>query len=394
MLARPLLTSAGISSEVLIWRNRVPRTGDASLIVENPRVTLNEEHGLGVPATDAPEPELSSWAMHAKLDGDDGKQYWIDTILVGGWGADVRVLSVREGEGEVVQLPDSIYKLADFLPPTLGVRPFPRGELTAKKENGQVLVEMQDARIECKGGKTWRYRVADREKGIKIDFVHTGVGFPTWFGKEKPQAFSAHQIAYGYFWPGYVEGTLTINDREVRVKGKGGRERTYMPDSCPAESGGGHEWIWFHFDEVFGTTHMVRLSKFKDGSLYLIDEKEYVPYRTFDVEHHDWAYHRQLGAFIPTRYRVTIESDAGVMEMDSKIVGAAIWAVSGSVPDFPFALLHWDAVHGTFTYKDGRKRALTNGRAASIFRQWKPYPRIFAPEAFGLVSEVSDAPIL
>jgi len=362
--------------------------------VKNPQVTLEDEYGRGVPSKDAPQPELSSWAIHAKLDGDDGNLYWIDTILVAGWGADVRVLSIRTGEGKVVQLRDSIYKVVDFPPPTLGVRPFPRGALKAEKQDGLVVVEMEGARIECKGGKTWHYRLEDKEKGIKVDLVQSAVGFPTWYGKEKPHAFSPHGIAYGYFWAGYVEGTLTIDGRQVRVKGKGARERTYMTDSCPAESGGGHEWIWFHFDEVFGSMDLNRLNKFKDGSLYLVNEENYQTYRTLDVEHHDWAYHRKLGAFIPTRYRVTVESDAGVLEMDSKIVGASIFAVTGSVPDFPFALLHWDTVQGTFTDKDGRKRTLTNGRAHSIFRQWKPYPRMFGPEAFGLVSSDSDTPIL
>jgi hypothetical protein len=364
------------------------------MTTSNPEVTLKEEYVLGVPSKEAPLPELSSFAIHAKVDGDDGKTYWIDTILVAGWGADVRVLSVRTGEGKVNQLRDSVYKLVDFPPPTLSVCPFPRGDLTAKQEETRVLVEMEGARIECDRGKTWHYCVEDQDKGIKIDWVQTGVGFPTWYGKEKPGAFSPHSLSYGYFWPGFVEGTLTIEGRQVRVKGKAARERCYMPDSCPSESGGGHEWIWFHFDEVFGTMDIMRLSKFKEGSLYLVDEKKYVPFHTFDIEHHDWAYHSELEGFIPTRYHVTVETDAGVLEMDSRIVGAAVWAVTGTVPDFPFALLHWDAVQGTFTYKDGRKKSLTDGRAESIFRQWKPYPRIFTPEAFGVARKVADTPIL
>jgi hypothetical protein len=137
-----------------------------------------------------------------------------------------------------------------------------------------------------------------------------------------------------------------------------------------------------------------RLNKFKDGSLYLTREQRYETYSTLDVEHHDWAYHPELGAFIPTRYRVTVECAAGVLQMESRIVGASIFAVSSSVPDFPFALLHWDTVQGTFTHQDGREQALSNGRAHSIFRQWKPYPRISTPEAFGLGIVRQGVPIL
>jgi hypothetical protein len=363
------------------------------MIVANPRVTLEEEFGHGVQAADAPAPMVSAWAIHAQVDGDDGHKYWIDTILCAGWGADVRVLSVRTGEGKVRQMPDSIYKIVDFPPPTLGLTVFPRGELAADQGDDQVVVEMEGARIEC-DGETWRYQVEDPEKGLKIDWVHAAVGYPTWYGKETPQAFSPHSIAYGYFWSGRLEGTLTIDGRQVKVTGKGGRERTFMPDSCPAESAGWHEWIWFHFDELFGTIHEMKISDFKDGSVYLADEEEFYPTRSFEIEHHDWAYHPDMGAFVPTRYQVTVQTDAGVLEFGSRIVGAALWAITGKAPDFPFALLHWDTVEASFTYIDGRKRTLTNGRAHNIARQWKPYPRMFTPEAFGMGAVRADTPIL
>jgi hypothetical protein len=363
------------------------------IIIENPEVTLKEEYALGIPAVDGPIHSVSSWAIHTKVDGDDGQTYWIDTILCVGWGADARILSVRTGEGEVRQIPDSIYKVVDFPPPRLGLRPFPRGATAVAKRDDKVVVEMEGARVEA-DGKTWHYVVEDKDERIKVDWVHTATGFPTWYGKDKPQAFSPHQLAYGFFWPGHVEGVLTIDGREVRIKGKGARERVYMPDACPAESGGWHEWIWFHFDELFGTMDEMKISKFKDGALNLVDEQKYLQFHAFDIEHHDWAFHPDMGVFIPTRYRVTVETDEGVLEFGARIVGAAPWAVTGEVPDFPFALLHWDEVQGTFTYKDGRKRTLTNGRAANIARQWKPYPRMLSPEALGMAPKLLDKPIL
>lgn len=362
--------------------------------IENPELTLKEEYALGIPAIDAPETELSAWAIHCNVDGSDGNRYFIDTILVGGFGADVRILAIRTGEGSVNQIRDSIYRVVDFPPPLLGMKVFPRGAMTAVREEGQILVEMEGARVECKQDKSWHYVAEDEDSGIKVDLTHSSVGFPSWYGKDKPQAFSPHSIAYGYFWAGLVEGTITIKGQEIQVTGKGARERTSMLDSCPAESAGWHEWIWFHFDEAFGTMDEMKISKFKDGSLFLVDEDRYLTYRTFNIEHHDWAYHEELGAFIPTRYRVTVETDAGVLVLESRVIGAGVWAVTGGVPDFPFALLHWDDVVGTFTHSDGRVQKLANGRAASITRQWKPYPRVFTPEAFGLATKIVDKPIL
>jgi hypothetical protein len=253
---------------------------------------------------------------------------------------------------------------------------------------------MDDARIECDDGKTWHYVAEDKEQGLKIDFVHKSVGFPTWYGKESPGYTSAHSIAYGYFWAGHVEGTLTMDGREIHFTGKGARERTDMPDSCPAEVGGWHDWVWFHFDEIFGTLDEMKFTQIKEGSFYLVDEQKYASYRTFEIEHHDWAYLTEIGAFVPTKYRVIIDTDEGTLDFSANIVGAAVWAASGRVPDSPFALLHWDTVEGTFTYNDGRKRSLTNGRAENICRQWKPYPRLSTPEAFGILPQLTNAPIL
>ena len=45
----------------------------------------------------------------------------------------------------------------------------------------------------------------------------------------------------------------------------------------------------------------------------------------------------------------------------------------------PFAMLDQDNLRGTFTYKDGRKRTLTNGVGGNMVRQWRPYPS-FIPD--------------
>jgi hypothetical protein len=36
--------------------------------------------------------------------------------------------------------------------------------------------------------------------------------------------------------------------------------------------------------------------------------------------------------------------------------------------------LDWEDIVGTFTYKDGRKKELTNGFGGTLIRQWRPYP--------------------
>ena len=73
------------------------------------------------------------------------------------------------------------------------------------------------------------------------------------------------------------------------------------------------------------------------------------------------AYFDSNGVFIPTRYTVAAQTTAGVLEIGATAVIA--FAASGirDVPDSPTILLDWEEIVGTFTYKDGRKKTLTNG---------------------------------
>ena len=77
--------------------------------------------------------------------------------------------------------------------------------------------------------------------------------------------------------------------------------------------------------------------------------------------------------------------------MAANVVGSHVWGASGEVPDSPTVSLNWDKLDGTFTYKDGRKRTLTNGLGGTLVRQWKPYPNVIMPDLAGAgVPEVAD----
>jgi hypothetical protein len=350
------------------------------MIVENPEVTLDIE-GHGLPA-DAREAAFLDWLCAFVADGDDGKTYWFgcSPLVLAHENTDLWSIEASWEAGTVVQLPGSIYKLADFPPVGVtGQHVYPGGTLTIEKSPNQVKVVLGDFRVICKDDKTWHYTMDDKKNGIKAEFVHTGSGFPTWYGRETPSALTPHSIAYGYNWSGTVEGVLTIHGRQVRVKGKGIRERYIAVDSSAAEIGGWEDWMWFHFDEAFGSLYEMKLGK-KDMSLNLVDDGSYFPVGTFEIEHQEWAFLRALGGFIPTRYKVTMTTEAGVLEMIADVVGATVWGVTGKVPSTPVATLNWDKPQGTFTDRDGHKRPLTNGRGGVSIRQWKPYPDIFGAE--------------
>ena len=346
-------------------------------VVSDYNVTLETEaHGI---PTDAREAAFLDWMCTFVAYGDDGKTYWFGAapLILANEGVDMHSLEVSWDTGKVRQIPGSIYKVADFPPVGINTRKvLPGGSLNIDKSETQVVVTLGDnLRVECKDDKSWHYMIEDKEKDIKAEFIHYGSGFPLWYGKEKPSYLTQHSIAYGYNWSGKVEGTLTIKGKKINIKGAGVRERYIAVDSSAAEIGGWEDWMWFHFDEVFGSMYEMKMG-IKDMALNLVDEQEYFPVGDFNIEHNDWAFVPALGAFMPMLYKITMEVEAGTLEFTAKAVGATVWGVTGKVPSTPVCTLNWDKPQGTFTYKDGRKKVLTNGFGGTSVRQFKAYPDV------------------
>ncbi|WP_028297340.1 hypothetical protein [Olivibacter sitiensis] len=356
--------------------------------VDNPEVTLDiEAHGI---PEDVREAGFLDWLCSVVAYGDDGKMYWFGTspLILALENVDMWNLEISWETGKVVPMPGTIYKIADFPPVGITTRhSLPGGSLQVERAVNQVKVNLGSFQVICKDDKTWHYSIEDEEKGIKVEFVHHGAGFPTWYGKEKPSYLTPHSIAYGYNWSGIVEGKLFIEGREINFTGKGIRERYIAVDSSAAEIGGWEDWMWFHFDEAFGSMYEMKLGN-KDMSLNLAEENLYFPTGDFTIEHLEWAYLQALGAFIPTVYKIVMEVDAGVLEFTAKVVGATVWGVTAKSPSTPVATLNWDKLEGTFTYENGSTKSLSGGLGGVSIRQIKPYPSIFAPEL------VSGSPIL
>lgn len=355
------------------------------MIVENPTVTMDIE-GHGIP-DDAREAAFLDWLCSFVAEGDDGKRYWFgcSPLSLASEASDMWHFELCWETGTVAQLPGSIYKIADFpAVGTTGQHVFPGGGLAIERSPEQVKVSLEGFQVICRPDHTWHYTLEDKEKRIRAEFTHHGAGFPTWYGREKPSYLTQHSIAYGYNWSGLVEGSLWIDGREVKFTGKGIRERYIAVDSSPAEIGGWEDWMWFHFDEAFGSLYEMKLGA-KDMSLNLVDgdKRHYFPAGSFTVEHHEWAYLRPLGAFIPTIYKVIMEVEAGAFTFTAPVLGATVWGVTGVVPSTPVATLNWGELEGCFTFKDGRTMTLSNGRGGVSVRQWRPYPSIFTPDIAG-----------
>ena len=358
------------------------------MIENNYEVTLDDE-ARGI-TMDAGSSAFLDWLCSFAAVGDDGRRYWLgcSPLILKLENIDLVNVEFCTEAGEIVQDPRSIYKIAKF-PRETYVRhdKFPGGTHNVRQLDDKVVVDIGIMHIECHKDNTWRYRINDEENGFKADFTHKPLcGGPLWYGREVPSHLTQHSTTYGYNWCGQVEGSITYSGKTVHIRGAGIRERYVATDSSSAEIGGWEDWGWFHFDEAFGSMYDMRLGM-KDFAINLVEENKYFPIGGVAIEHHEWAYLPQYGGFIPSVYKIKFEVEDGTLELTAHAATATTWGVTSKVPDNPVATLMWDQVEGSFTYKDGSIKKLTNGFGGMSIRQWRQYPCITPPVSFDGLEE-------
>lgn len=120
----------------------------------------------------------------------------------------------------------------------------------------------------------------------------------------------------------------------------------------------------------------------KDFAFYDLEDNVYYPKGKLIIEHEDCAFLRTLDGFIPTTYKIKIEVESGVLEMEAHAVNASTWGVTYQVPDNPVATLKFGKIKGRFLYHDGRIKELTGGMRDMSIRQWHAYPNILPRELY------------
>ncbi|MGM9638221.1 MAG: hypothetical protein ACI3XT_01360 [Butyricicoccaceae bacterium] len=290
---------------------------------------------------------------------------------------------MASGNGRVRQLPNSIYKIAEY-PGAVFRRMYrnPQGTLKICRNERSVTVSCgPNYRVECFDDGRWHIQTAAPEDGFSADLWHRPHGQPLWYGREKPSFLTQHSITYGYNWSGDVDGQFTCGGKTVHVKGTGQRERYVAVDSSSAELGGWEDWGYITFNEIHSSMYDMRLGM-KDLVVCDLENGRCYPEGQMTIEHEDWAFLRPLDGFIPTRYHIRIEVEDGLYEVWAHVGNARTWGVTFQVPDNPVATLIFDSVTGTFTHRSGAIRTLTGGRGTMSIRQWHAYPNLLPRELY------------
>jgi hypothetical protein len=351
--------------------------------IENPKVTLADDARIGV------NPEARSgfldWLMSFSVTGDDGELYNVGGSILSMDREQLDLVSVNmsKGKGYAQQLPGSIYKICRY--PGMSVERLfrnPKGTLKIEHKEHSILVTCgPQYQLECFEDNTWHLQVNSGDDIYSADLWHRPQGYPLWYGREKPSFLTQHSVTYGYNWAGAVDGEIVYEGKKICVSGLGIRERYVAVDSSAAELGAWEDWGFISFNEVHASMYDMRAGM-KDFSVYDLKTNKHYPEGKLTITHEDWAFFRELDGFVPTTYRVKIEVDDGVYDMEAHVVNGTTWGVTYKVPDNPVATLTYGQVTGTFTTKEGSVRTLTGGRGTMSIRQWHAYPNILPRELY------------
>lgn len=351
--------------------------------INDPAVTLTDEARSGV--VEDVRSGFLDWLFQFSVTGEDGQTYAIggSILSMALEKLDVVSFTCARGEGGTEQLPGSIYRVTRF-PGMLYERLLrkPQGTLCIRREEHRVVVTCgEEYRVECLENHTWHLTIDSLDGAYRAELTHRPQGYPLWYGREKPSCLTQHSVTYGYNWAGDVEGVITLEGRDIRVRGRGIRERYVAVDSSAAELGGWEDWGWVAFDQIHTSFYDMRLGM-KDFSLYDLETGTHYPEGTLTIQHEDWAFMRELDGFIPCTYRIRMAVEGGVLDVKARVCNATTWGVTFRVPDYPVATLTFGAVEGTFTTRDGDVRPLSGGRGALSVRQWHAYPNILPRELY------------
>ena len=351
--------------------------------INNPKVTLADEARTGV------KEELRSgfldWLHQFSVIGDDGELYSLGGSILSMHleQMDLVSITIAKGKGGSRQLPNSIYKIGEF-PGMLHEKMFrnPAGTLKIETRERSILVNCgPQYQVECFEDNSWHLLVDTMDGEYKADLWHRPQYAPLWYGRETPSLLTQHSVTYGYNWAGAVEGRIVVDGRQVNVKGMGIRERYVAVDSSAAELGGWEDWGWVAFNEIHSSLYDMRLGM-KDFAMYDLQTGKYYPEGKLNIAHEDWVFLRDLDGFIPMTYKISIEVEDGLYEVEAHTCNATTWGATHKVPDMPVATLTFDRVEGRFTQKDGKVRVLTGGRGTMSVRQWHAYPSILPRELY------------
>ncbi|MBR1586389.1 MAG: hypothetical protein IJ662_14105 [Clostridia bacterium] len=364
--------------------------------INEPKVTLADDARIGV--KEEVRQGFLDWLFRAIVTGDDGELYSFGGSILSMHAEkmDLVTMHIDRGRGGTRQLRNSIYRVGEYPGELMPKRFFkhPQGTLQITQHPDHIIVTCgREFTLEAYSDNRWHLTLDSGDGEYYAELHHAPKGYPLWYGREKPSALTQHSITYGYNWAGPVEGYFVYRGKRVNImKGFALRERYVAVDSSAAELGAWEDWGFVCFDGMHSSMYDMRAGM-KDYSIYDVETgKHYTSLGNLkggdrdisemEIVHEDWAFYRPLDGFYPSRYRIRINTEDGVYSVSFRVANIDTWGVTYKHPDNPVATLVFDQAEGTFTYRDGRVKHLTDGYGFLSIRQWHAYPNILPAELY------------
>lgn len=333
---------------------------------------------------------FADWMTQFVFFDEDNEIYSVAMTLMAMKNMSVLVAMAGKGRCKLFNVPGTIYKKAIHPELSYNHNFVEKGDSMAKivPSDEQIVITMGDYyKLVISKDHSWHFIFDSGDGKFKADFIQRPVGYPLWYGRDSLISFTEHCIQCGYVWSGDTEGTLWIEGKEVKVKGRGIHERAVCLDNSTAEVGAGEDWGEISFDEMHTEFWQMLLSGNQDLHIYDIEnDKDYCEGK-LTIERDDWAYVNEFDGFLAHTYHITEEVEDGRLEITAHVGNANFWGNTNKRPENPCATSVFDKVEGRFVYNDGRVRKLTNGAGSMAVRQWRPYPDLFPRNLFVKVEE-------
>lgn len=245
------------------------------------------------------------------------------------------------------------------------------------EEENKLIVEMGDMKAICYEDQR---RFVVKNDVLDLDIVAKPRGPIFYWGKKKGalcEVTEETRVA-GIESLSNVTGTIKANGKKITVDGRGLFERVWFGKLNFFQIRI-MNWIYANFDQLY--TYLCHCESqrndgspqhFETGKIYLIDTDEYLFSEKFEVVPESWVFLEEAKRFIPWEQSVVMTTNKGKLKYSvepylyPQLIQPPARMEAFMVDNIPgWNSLFYDLpikLKGTFTFDDGEKIKLTNGK--------------------------------
>lgn len=166
------------------------------------------------------------WLWDMSLNDAKGKGYWFNGSILALKleNLDIAHWEICRESGTVQQEENPFYKIANFDGGSWSIKDkLTSGGHKIDCSDNELVIEISCIKIVCHNDQSWDITIDAPEKGLeaKLYFQPACLNPLPGYRRQKPYYLTQHSVAYGYNCSGSVKGILTLDGKDIPVKGAG-----------------------------------------------------------------------------------------------------------------------------------------------------------------------------